>query len=172
MTLTIEAVLKDSTGRRFNPEADRHGPGVEAALRILGRADIRDRLRQSERLGHPALAGAAEQLEADATIRAVLEEAEGGHSFRKLVGVLVRMTMEQMGWEKDGTRRGPVPTSAYFTSAQRYVEPTASSARERGLAVLDRIEAMAVEGERDDDGSELLAALAVNRAAEGRTLQS
>lgn len=46
-----------------------------------------------------------------------------------------------------------------------------AAARERGLAALDRIEAMAVEGEPDENGGELLAALAANRAAAGRTLR-
>lgn len=172
MTVTLPQLFDDRTGRRFSPEQDRHGPAVEATLRILIRSDIRDRLRQAERLGHPALAGAAAQLEAEAAVRAVLEEAEDGHSFRKLVGVAIRMTMEEMGWRKDGTRRGPVATSAYFTSAQRYVEPPPSSRRERALAALDRIEEMTAEGEPDEDGSELLAALDANRRAEGRALRS
>lgn len=43
------------------------------------------------------------------------------HQFRKAVGVAVRQKMEEIGWRKDGERKGYVTHSTFFTTSQLYV---------------------------------------------------
>lgn len=69
----------------------------------------------------PALDGVVVRIETDPQIRAVLETASDSHQFRKAVGVAVRQKMEELGWEKDGERKGNVTESTFRTTSQLYV---------------------------------------------------
>ena len=69
----------------------------------------------------PALDGVVVHIEADPQIRAVLETDSDSHQFRKAVGVAVRQKMEELGWQKNGERKGNVTNSTFFTTSQLYV---------------------------------------------------
>lgn len=76
-------------------------------------------LIHGEELGHPALDGVVELLEAELEIGAAVATGIPGRRFRQAVGVAIRLKMAELGWVTTG-RKGAVRRGACFTKAERY----------------------------------------------------
>ena len=71
--------------------------------------------------GRPALDGVVVLIEADHEIQTVLETDSDGLQFRRAVGVVVRLKMEELGWQKDREETPNVTNSTIFKSSQLYI---------------------------------------------------
>lgn len=121
--VTVNDILNDRHAATYAPALEHRWQARDALLTILNDPANERCLTLAEELGRPALAGVVRRIENDPAIAAVLDEDAAGHRFRQAVGVLVRLRMNELGWNTTGTK-GTLPNAAKFTKAERY---TASS---------------------------------------------
>ena len=115
--ITLNNFLKDAQGKTFADVADdanESGQAFDEAIRFFSRVERQQRMEESE-IHHdrPPLAGVVRELEAQPVINAFLTNGQvgAGRRFRQAIGVLVRMIMEQHGWQKTG-RKGSLGVPA------------------------------------------------------------
>lgn len=186
----LDEFRNDRTGKRFAKLLDDE-PAFAAALAdggaLLDQPHVRQRLQDAEALhGRPALWGAEAALEALPAVQRLREShPELRDSFNKAVGVLVRMAMEDLGWQVRKGATGSMGPSSRFRTAQRYERVGSGGAIgeeeapvieahldpdyvARVKAGLDRIAEMGSEEEQRETFEYLMRALAQTRAEEGR----
>jgi hypothetical protein len=131
--ITLNNFLKDAQGKTFADVADvtnEPGQAFDEAIRFFSSVERQRRMEESE-IHHdrPPLAGVVRELEAQPVINAFLTNGQvgAGRRFRQAVGVLVRMIMEQHGWQKTG-RKGSLGVPA------KQVAPQSTALNTGGLA--------------------------------------
>lgn len=168
-SITVERFLADTHGAKYRDVVDRDAVAFDRVFEILNEQHVVHDMTSATRLDLPALQGAVEPIEADASIAEVLAGPQG-QRFRQAVGVAVRLKMESLGFATTG-RKGSV-RSHWFSRAERYQPQTAEAwsarRRARALAGLDRVAAIGDEDEQRESSAILMAALAATRRAEGR----
>ena len=118
--ITRNNFLKDAQGKTFADVAEEPGQAFDEAIGFFNSAERQRRMEESE-LHHdrPPLAGVVRELEAQPVINAFLTNGQvgAGRRFRQAIGVLVRMIMEQRGWQKTG-RKGSLGVPAKQAASQ------------------------------------------------------
>jgi len=117
MILTPERFLQHSQGRTFRDVVE--DPALDFAGLLAFFSEERRQLRMEDAEIHhdrPALAGIVRELEALPEISAYLadEHPRRTKRFRQAVGVIVRIIMEERGWQKTG-RKGSLGVRARVT---------------------------------------------------------
>jgi hypothetical protein len=156
VTITRRDFLQDRQGRTFADVLDDPEQPLDAVLEFLNDEACQRRMEESE-IHHdrPPLAGVVRELEAQPAIDHFLSTQHPRRTkrLRQAVGVVVRMVMERLGWEKTGKKgslgvrakvaRGTTTAGAYhntgglafwFLRGERYENPerkTYPSVRER-----------------------------------------
>lgn len=106
-SLTPDAFLNDPQGKTFVDVINDPEQPFGDVLEFFGSAERQRRMEASE-LHHDRapLAGVVRELEAQPAIDAFLasDQSQRSRRFRQAVGVLVRMIMEQRGWQKTGRK--------------------------------------------------------------------
>jgi hypothetical protein len=107
VTITREKFLADRQGRTFADVLAEAERPFDLVLRFLSDEGRQRRMEEAE-LHHdrPPMAGIVRELEAQEPIEEFLKglHARRTQRFRQAIGVLVRMIMEQRGWEKTGKK--------------------------------------------------------------------
>jgi len=116
MSITLEDFAQDAHGRKYVRCLESHPAATDRLLVLLNDPCSEHRLEDAEDLGHSALSGIARFLDRDPDIGPVLE---ADNRFRQAIGVAVRLKMEELGWQKTGTK-GPVVATDSFSRAERY----------------------------------------------------
>ena len=167
--LGIDDFARDPHAAKYRDELEARPDALNRLFTLLNDPANEQRLVDAEMLGLPALAGIARFVEADPVIARTLEPDQGGTRFRQTVGVAVRLKMELMGWQKTG-RKGTIRGSRHFTKAERYVKESLSDQdhAKRALAVLEAIQQIGDDQEREETCRELMEALESTRREEGR----
>jgi len=186
---TLQEFQHDATGRRF----DRDDPVFRAAIAeagaLLEDRSQRNRLQDAEEIhNRPALWGVEAAIEALPAVRRLrASRPDLRNAFHTAIGVLIRMTMGDVGWRvRKGVTSSMGPASA-FRTAQRYerapvggVVPATIGASPlrpppgtpeyaaHGKAALDRVAQMGTPQEQAETFENLMEALAGTRAEEGR----
>ena len=111
----------DPATRFYRPLLRSHPDAFERLFALLNDPENEQRLISAAADGRPALDGVVVLIVADPEIQTVLETDSDGLQFRRAVGVVVRLRMEELGWQKDGTSQGNVTNSTLFTASQLYV---------------------------------------------------
>ena len=165
--LGVDDFNRDSHAAKYRGEIDARPEAFDRLFGLLNDPANEQRLADAEMLGLPALTGVVRFIEADPTIARALET--GGNRFRQTVGVMIRLKMEQLGWQKTGRKR-TVRGSRFFTKAERYVKESLSDQdhAKRALEALEAVARIGDERERERTGRELMEALAATRRAEDR----
>ena len=136
--VTRSTFLKDQQGRKFSDVLNDPEQPFDAVLELFNDANRQRRMEESE-LHHDRspLAGVVRELESQPTIDAFLSGVHARRStrLRQAIGVLVRIIMEQRGWQKAGkkgslgvraTEAAQTPThntgglAFWFIRAERY----------------------------------------------------
>lgn len=167
--LGIDDFARDPHAAKYRDELEARPDAFTRLFALMNDPANEQRLVDAEMLGLPALAGIARFVEADPVIARTLEPDQDGNRFRQTVGVAVRLKMELMGWQKTG-RKGTVRGSRLFTKAERYVnnQQSNSAHSKRALAVLEAIQQIGDDQEREETCRELMEALESTRREEGR----
>lgn len=190
---TLNEFRLDRTGKRFASHLATEplfAAAFEAVVAHLAQPSVRDHMQQAEeRFDKPALRGVDAELEEVPAVRQLrLSRPDLGDAFNRAVGVLVRMTMEEVGWraKKGAGATGLMGPSSAFRSAQRYERvsdgdaPSSSTAppvrpspgtpeyAAHAKAALDRVARMGTPEEQAETFEYLMKALAETRAEEGR----
>ena len=122
--VSINDFSNDKTGSRFKGVIN---DAFKEAVTFLNNAKVMQRLLDAE-IHHdrPPLAGVIRELENLPKFRAFFEKTQNSQTkarFKQGIGVLIRMHMESVGWEKSG-RQGSLGRngglSLFFTRAERY----------------------------------------------------
>ena len=141
VTITREAFLEDRQGRTFADVADDADGLFEKVLTFFSDADRQKRMEESE-LHHDRapLAGVVRELESLPGVHEAFLKGDATRSkrLRQAIGVIVRMIMEDRGWQKTG-RKGSLGVRAtsspntpnhnsgglalFFLRAERYEHP-------------------------------------------------
>ena len=112
--VTRDEFLADRQGKTFIDVVDDPDQPFENVLQFFADEARQQRMEESE-LHHdrPPLAGVVRELEAQIPINQFLTDVHARRStrFRQAIGVLVRMIMEQRGWQKTG-RKGSLGVRA------------------------------------------------------------
>jgi hypothetical protein len=107
VSITSDEFLADRQGRTFADVVSHSERPFTAALEFFNDEDRQRRMEESE-LHHDRapLAGVVRELESVPPINRFLSRIHPRRSqrFRQAVGVLIRMIMEQRGWEKTGKK--------------------------------------------------------------------
>lgn len=144
--------LEDNQGKTFADVLNDLRQPFDEVLVFFNDADRQRRMEESE-LHHDRspLAGVVRELESQPSVDEFLSgiHSRASTRFRQAIGVLVRMVMEQRGWQKTGrkgslgvratdAKRGPKHNSGglafWFVRAERYERPSGmpfSSVRRR-----------------------------------------
>ena len=167
--LGIDDFARDPHAAKYRDELEARPDAFNRLFALMNDPANEQRLVDAEMLGLPALAGIARFVEADPVIARTLEPDQDGNRFRQTVGVAVRLKMELMGWQKTG-RKGTVRGSRFFTKAERYVydQQSNNTHSKRALAVLEAIQQIGDDQEREETCRELMEALESTRREEGR----
>ena len=109
MTVSIsrDDFLADRQGRTYADVLKGSARSFEAALAFFNDGDRQRRMEESEvHHDRAPLAGVVRELEATPAINRFLGRIHPRRSqrFRQSIGVLIRMIMEQRGWEKTGKK--------------------------------------------------------------------
>ena len=140
--VTRSNFLNEAQGRTFSDVVNDPEHPFDEAIRFFASADRQRRMEESE-LHHdrPPLAGVVRELESQEVIHEFLASgrAGGGRRFRQAIGVIVRMIMEGLGWQKTGrkgslgvrtkqsesqsTPRNTGGLALWFIRAERYERP-------------------------------------------------
>jgi hypothetical protein len=106
-TITRDEFLADRQGRTFADVVSQSEGPFTAALEFFNDSDRQRRMEESE-IHHDRapLAGVVRELESVPAINRFLGRIHPRRSqrFRQAIGVLIRMIMEQRGWEKTGKK--------------------------------------------------------------------
>ncbi|MGV7222242.1 MAG: hypothetical protein ACQ9MH_12020 [Nitrospinales bacterium] len=152
VTITRKKFLEDAQGRTFADVANDSEQPFDTVLEFFNDIDRQRRMENSE-IHHdrPPLAGVVREIESNPAIVMFLTETHGQRSkrLRQAIGVVVRMIMEERGWQRTG-RKGSLGVRAnkdpekpshntgglafWFIRAERYVLPEGmpfQSVRER-----------------------------------------
>jgi hypothetical protein len=112
--ITRESFVADRQGRTFADVVNDPGQPFDEVLAFFNDAGRQRRMEESE-IHHdrPPLAGVVRELESQPRIDAFLSSQHPHRTkrLRQAVGVVVRMIMEQLGWEKTG-RKGSLGVRA------------------------------------------------------------
>jgi hypothetical protein len=107
IVITSEVFLADRQGRTFADVAANSSPPFAAALEFFNDGDRQRRMEESE-IHHDRapLAGVVRELESLPAINRFLGRIHPRRSqrFRQAIGVVIRMIMEQRGWQKTGKK--------------------------------------------------------------------
>lgn len=136
--ITRKVFIEDSQGRTFSDVVNDESQPFDIVLTFFNNADRQNRMEDSE-LHHDRapLAGVVRELESLPEVDQFLSAVHSKKTtrFRQAVGVLVRMIMENRGWEKTGRkgslgvrspRRSRTPAhntgglAFWFVRAERY----------------------------------------------------
>lgn len=98
-----------------------HPHAVDRLFALLNCPTNAQRLIDAAADGRPALEGLVEQVETDPDIRAVLQTDGVGDLFKKLIGVVVRHRMGELGWVKDGQRKAELRNAEFIRKSQCYI---------------------------------------------------
>ena len=105
--LTRKKFLEDRQGRTFSDVLDDPEQPFDDVLAFFSDAGRQRRMEESE-IHHdrPALAGVVRDFEAQPSINSFLSSAHPRRAkrLRQVVGVVVRVIMEQRGWHKTGKK--------------------------------------------------------------------
>tara|TARA_R100000750_G_C2337811_1_gene92833 strand:- start:508 stop:1089 length:582 start_codon:yes stop_codon:yes gene_type:complete len=105
--ITRKVFLEDSQGRTFSDVVNDENQPFDIVLAFFNNADRQNRMDDSE-LHHDRapLAGVVRELESLPEVDQFLSAVHSKKTtrFRQAVGVLVRMIMENRGWEKTGRK--------------------------------------------------------------------
>lgn len=107
VTITRDEFVTDQMGKGFSDVANDPKQPFGEVLTFFADEDRQRRMEESEiHHNRPALAGVVRELEAQPAINRYMGEMSAGNSkrLRQAIGVLVRMVMEQRGWEKTGRK--------------------------------------------------------------------
>jgi hypothetical protein len=167
--LRREDFAEDGHAAKYRGELDAHPEAMRQLIDLLNVPANEQRLVDAEAQGMPALAGIVRFVEGDPAIETVLREGPKGYRFRQTVGVTIMLKMSRLGWRTTG-RKGAVKNARYFTKAEHYESdrPTVDNIAARAFAALARLDDIGDEDERSATGRDLMEALTVTRAAEGR----
>jgi hypothetical protein len=105
ITITGQIFLADRQGRTFTDVVTNPDFVFQTVLEFFDNEDRQWRMENAEvHHDRAPLAGVVREFEADPTINRFLAgvHAKQTKRFRQAVGVLVRMIMEQKGWQKTG----------------------------------------------------------------------
>lgn len=120
VTVSVAQFTSDPQGRTFSDLA--RDPQLRFAdwLAFFADDDRQRRMCESE-IHHDrqALAGVVRELEHTPIFAAALTKGNPLR-YRQAVGVIVRIYMERLGWQRTG-RKGALGTSIWFRSSERYV---------------------------------------------------
>ncbi|HYI61585.1 MAG TPA: hypothetical protein VEW93_07245 [Acidimicrobiales bacterium] len=164
--LLPEAFSGDRHASRYRSVLNSHPDAFSALLNVLNDPANEQRLQDASDRDEAALRGIERQLTENSAVLAAIVDDRDGPRFRQAVGVAVRLKMQRLGWSTSG-RRGPA-RGPHFTKAEKYVRAEDISAADRARAALDQVAAIGSEDERRQTGEQLLSALAITRASEGR----
>lgn len=107
ITITRQDFLQDHHGRTFADVVNAPGQAFDAVLDFFNDADRQRRMVESE-LHHdrPALAGVVRELESQPAIDGYLSSKHPRLTkrLRQAIGVVVRMTMDRLGWKRMGKK--------------------------------------------------------------------
>src|SRR4026209_2943199 len=107
VSITREIFLADRQGRTFSDVVTGSERAFAAALEFFSDSDRHRRMEESE-IHHDRapMAGVVRELESVPAINRFLSRIHPRRSqrFRQSIGVLIRMIMEQRGWEKTGKK--------------------------------------------------------------------
>ena len=107
VTITLQKFLEDKQGKTFADVARDSKEPFEEVLRFFNAEDRQRRMEESE-LHHDRapLAGVVRELEAQPVVNQFLASYHPRLSqrLRQAIGVVVRMIMEQRGWQKTGKK--------------------------------------------------------------------
>jgi hypothetical protein len=107
VTVTRQDVMDDRHGRTFADVLNDPEQPFDLVLAFFNDADRQRRMQESE-LHHDRapLAGVVRELEAQAEIDAFLSSQHPRRTkrLRQVVGVIVRIVMERLGWRKTGKK--------------------------------------------------------------------
>jgi hypothetical protein len=145
ITVTRQDVLDDRHGRTFADVLNDPEQPFDLLLEFFNDADRQRRMQESEiHHARAPLAGVVRELEAQPQIDAFLSSKHPRRTkrLRQVVGVVVRIVMERLGWKKTGkkgslgvrtaiARRTPTPgayhnsggLALWFMRAERYELP-------------------------------------------------
>jgi len=168
-TITTQDFLADPHAAKYRDVVTGHPEAFARVVAILNDPYQQEQLVAAERFGHPALSGVVGRVEGDEIVAESLA-SPASQRFRQAVGVAVRLTMQSLGWVTTGSK-GPVRGATHFKTSERYaIAPTSPGQLPnlRARAVLDEIESIGEETEREQTAKELVAALAESRRAENR----
>lgn len=105
--VTRSIFLKDRQGSKFADVVTDDGQPFDLILQFFNDAQRQRRMEESE-LHHdrPALAGVVRELESLPDLSQFFEQSEISKSvrLRQAIGVLVRIIMEERGWNKSGKK--------------------------------------------------------------------
>jgi hypothetical protein len=144
MAITVADFLQDSQGRRFRDVADDTRFHFADVVSFFGEAERQRRMDEAE-IHHdrPCLAGVVREFEQQFEDFLASQDGHTTQRLRQAVGVVIRMIMEQRGWQKTG-RKGSLGTrvsvkpgtstpgayhnsgglARWFTRAERYEPPS------------------------------------------------
>ncbi len=122
-----ENFLQDPQGKTFTDVLNDPVQPFDLVLEFFADASRQQRMEASE-LHHDRapLAGVVRELEAEPAVKEFFTSIHDTRSirFRQAIGVLVRMIMEQRGWQKTGGRQSigwiKKTTLFYFTGTRGY----------------------------------------------------
>src|SRR5689334_23915944 len=107
ISITRDDFLADRQGRTFADVVTGSERPFEAALEFFGNEDRQRRMEEAE-IHHdrPPMAGVVRELESVPAVNRFLGRIHPRRSqrFRQAIGVLIRMIMEQRGWQKTGKK--------------------------------------------------------------------
>ena len=119
--ITLNDFSGDNQGRRFTDVINDTRINFQVIVDFFNDSDHIRRMLESE-IHHdrPPLAGVIKELETVPEIDAFLsgEDAHTTTRFRQATGVLIRMHMEQQGWQKTG-RKGSLGTRTKVASGTK-----------------------------------------------------
>lgn len=119
--LTARDFVLDRTGRAYRGIVNDESINFEEWIEFFNHDARQRRMIEAERNGRPALAGVTPELEDLLGAALTLGERTTKNRRHQAVGVIVRLVMEGLGWEKDDNERGDMTgVSRVFGSAQRY----------------------------------------------------
>ena len=106
-SITRDIFMADRQGRTFSDVVTGSERSFAAALEFFNDSDRQRRMEESE-IHHDRapMAGVVRELESLPTINRFLSRIHPRRSqrFRQAIGVLIRMIMEQRGWQKTGKK--------------------------------------------------------------------
>jgi hypothetical protein len=103
---TRDDFLRDSQGRRFADVVADGRVSFDTVLAFFDAPERRQQMESATRDGRPALAAVVGELEALPEVDAFFRDHDASDTtrFRQAVGVVVRIVMVQLGWERSGQK--------------------------------------------------------------------